>query len=260
MKHISVHPIKAFSDNYIWMLLDEEKKVACVVDPGDAEPVFRELSERNILLDSILITHHHFDHTGGLQILKDKTNCRVYGPISKQINGIDVTLKENDNITIFDSHFKILEIPGHTLDHIAYYHACERSPILFCGDTLFAGGCGRVFEGTHEMMHDSLQKLSSLPDKTLVYCSHEYTEANLRFAKLVEPSNEDLICRYKNVVSRRRNKDITLPSSIEIEKKTNPFLRCDAVSLLKDIQKNRSLSNLEPKYVFSVVRSWKDTC
>ncbi len=258
MKHVSVVPIEAFSDNYIWMLLDEAKKVACVVDPGDAEPVLRELWERNLTLDSILITHHHFDHTGGLQTLKEETGCKVFGPISKQIKGIDVTLTEKDSVTIFDIHFEILEIPGHTLDHIAYYHACENSPLLFCGDTLFAGGCGRVFEGTHKMMHYSLQKLSQLPDKTLVYCAHEYTEANLRFARLVEPSNEDLIYRYQDVMSCRADKKITLPSTIEMEKKTNPFLRCDSRDLLTDIQKNRSLANLEPEYIFGVVRSWKD--
>ena len=240
------------------MLLDEAKKVACVVDPGDAQPVIEALSIRNFVLDSILITHHHFDHTGGLQILKQETGCTVYGPYSKQIQGIDVNLKENDSVIIFDTQFEILEIPGHTLDHIAYYHAHESTPMLFCGDTLFAGGCGRVFEGTHQMMHNSLQKLSHLPDKTLVYCAHEYTEANLRFARLVEPSNDDLTSRYKHVVSCRANKNITLPSTIEIEKKTNPFLRCDSIDLLTDVQKTRPLENLEPEYVFGVVRTWKD--
>ena len=256
MPNISINPINAFSDNYIWMLVDEKQKVACAVDPGDAEPVLSSLSKNNWSLDSILVTHHHFDHTGGLKLLKDETGCTIYGPPSG-VSGIDVASNEDDLVTILGLEFHVIEVPGHTLDHVAYYHAGD-TPFLFCGDTLFAGGCGRVFEGTHSMMHKSLTKLAALPKNTLIYCAHEYTEANLRFAKQVEPSNIELNLRYDEVRARRARNQITLPSTIDLENKTNPFLRCTSKNLLNDVKKQRDLRSEKPEDVFSAIRSWKD--
>lgn len=256
MQGISVKPINAFSDNYIWMIIDEKKKEACVVDPGDPDPVLEQLSKDKLSLSSILVTHHHFDHTGGLQALKEKTQCAIYGPDSK-VPGIEFALKDRDSVKILGLEFHVIEVPGHTLDHIAYYHAGE-APFLFCGDTLFAGGCGRVFEGTHSMMHESLSKLSALPKNTLIYCAHEYTEANLRFAKEVEPSNAELDIRYDEVLSLRARDQITLPSTIDLENKTNPFLRCATKNLLRDVKRQRDLTSQKPEDVFSILRSWKD--
>ncbi len=256
MQGISIKPISAFSDNYIWMLIDEKKKAACVVDPGDPDPVLEQLSKDKLSLDSILITHHHFDHTGGLETLKEKTQCSIYGPDSK-VSGVEFSLKDSDFIRILGLEFYVIEVPGHTLDHIAYFHAGE-APLLFCGDTLFAGGCGRVFEGTHSMMHESLSKLSALPKNTLIYCAHEYTEANLRFAKQVEPSNLALDIRYDEVLALRARDQITLPSTIDLENQTNPFLRCASKDLIRDVKKQRDLTSQNPVDVFSVLRSWKD--
>ena len=256
MPNISIHPINAFSDNYIWMLLNEESNVACVVDPGDADPVLAELSERNCSLDSILVTHHHFDHTGGVEALKEETGCKVYGPRSN-IPEIDIPLHESNMVRILGLEFHVIEIPGHTLDHIAYYCSIN-TPLLFCGDTLFAGGCGRVFEGTHSMMHQSLSKLAMLPGETLVDCAHEYTHANLEFAKTVEPNNDELTKRHRKVLIQRANDQITLPSTIELEKNTNPFLRCEEKELLADMQNRLDLTSVDPIDIFSKIRSMKD--
>ncbi len=256
MRKISINPIHAFSDNYIWMLIDEKNKVACVVDPGDPKPVLKQLAKYKLSLDSILVTHHHFDHTGGLQSLKDETGCTIYGPNSK-VSEIEFPMQDGDSFEILDLNFHVIEVPGHTLDHIAYYHAGD-IPFLFCGDTLFGGGCGRVFEGTHSMMHKSLTKLSALPKNTLIYCAHEYTEANLRFAKEVEPNNAELNIRYDEVLALRAKDQITLPSTIDLENKTNPFLRCTTKDLLNDLTMQGKLIDKDPEQVFSVLRSWKD--
>ena len=186
---MNITPIPAFSDNYIWMIVHEGR--AAVVDPGDPTPVLKTLEEQGLVLDTIIITHHHFDHTGGVSALKSATGCRVIGPNNPKIADIDETMTEGAQVTVLGYGFEVMEVPGHTLDHIAYYNAEDGT--LFCGDTLFVGGCGRVFEGTFPMMQQSLAKLSHLPSKTEVYCTHEYTMANLSFARKVEPSNTDLM-------------------------------------------------------------------
>ena len=169
--YMNILPLPAFTDNYIWLI--EENGKATVVDPGDAEVVNNYLKEKNLELENILITHHHFDHTGGVKQLKETHECIVYGPHDSPFNGVEIKLKEHDEISIHGSTFKIIEVPGHTLDHIAYYS--EEQNTLFCGDTLFSGGCGRIFEGTPDQMYESLSKLSVLDLSTKIYCTHEYT-------------------------------------------------------------------------------------
>lgn len=190
---IEVHRVHAFQDNYLWVVINRGVGAAFVVDPGDAEPVIACLEEQQVSLTAILATHHHPDHIGGVNILVDRYRCPVYGPDSDNIPQVTCKLGEGDSIEIAGLKLEVMEVPGHTLDHIAYYCAhMNDTPALFCGDTLFAGGCGRLFEGTPEQMLGSLAKLSSLPPKTKVYCAHEYTQANLRFAAAVEPENREI--------------------------------------------------------------------
>lgn len=218
-----LQPIPAFNDNYIWLLAQDGK--AWVVDPGEAAPVLAALQTSKLTLAGILITHHHPDHTGGVKALLKDFPVPVFGPENSPATDlIDNPLKDKESIRIGTWQFSVMEIPGHTLDHIAFYCAAEK--ILFCGDTLFSAGCGRVFEGSYEQMYLSLSKLSALPDDTKVCCAHEYTLSNLRFAITTEPSNQDII-EYRNYceILRAKNQP-TLPSSIEQEKRINPFLRC----------------------------------
>lgn len=216
-------PIPAFSDNYIWLLVDHGN--AWVVDPGEATPVLSALQEKHLQLAGILVTHHHGDHVGGIAELKQICSVPVYGPgQSPAAQLITHTLKQDDIINIGSRKFSIIEIPGHTLDHIAFY--CAEENLLFCGDTLFSAGCGRVFEGSHEQMYTSLAKLAALPDETRICCAHEYTVSNLRFAQAVEPENIDIGTHTAHCVQLREQGKPTLPSTLSHEKKINPFLRC----------------------------------
>jgi hydroxyacylglutathione hydrolase len=254
---LNISPISAFSDNYIWLLYDEDSREAFVVDPGDAAPVEATLKEMQLSLTGILITHHHFDHTGGLAQLRAAYSPMVYGPVNAAIEGIDRQLVAGEAITVLGKQFTVLEGPGHTLDHIAYYHAGE-TPLLFCGDTLFAGGCGRVFEGTPPMMHQSLQALASLPEATRVYCAHEYTLANLAFARAVEPENTTLAWRIAEAEASRARHEPTVPSTLSLELQTNPFLRCAEPALLDALRKQDRLQGGSAPEVFATVRAWKD--
>ena len=231
---LTIQPIPAFDDNYIWLLYDEQSHQAFVVDPGDATPVIHSLRELQLDLDGVMITHHHFDHVGGLEQLRAEFDPVVFGPHTPTISGIDQRLGAGDNIEVLGLQFKVLEVPGHTLDHIAYFHASE-TPLLFCGDTLFAGGCGRVFEGTPPMMLQSLQILAALPPATRVYCAHEYTQANAAFALSVEPENPALMDRAEDIARRRSAGRPTVPTSIGLEKATNPFLRPDSGALQRRV-------------------------
>lgn len=216
-------PIPAFSDNYIWLLADSGK--AWLVDPGEAAPAQSALQKHDLQLAGILVTHHHGDHVGGITELLQKFSVPVYGPSHSPANKlITHTLEPNDVISIGSCQFLILDTPGHTLDHIAYYSAKEK--ILFCGDTLFSAGCGRVFEGTYEQMYASLQKLAALHDDTQVCCAHEYTLSNLRFAEATEPDNQDIKNHISHCEWLRKQGKPTLPSTLAFEKKINPFLRC----------------------------------
>jgi hydroxyacylglutathione hydrolase len=252
---INIEPIKAFDDNYIWLMTTNEGSI--VIDPGESINLLKVIEQKNIKLDAILITHHHYDHTGGIeQLLIKYPSLEVYGP-NNDICSIKSRLLDGELLNVIGIDFEIIEIPGHTLDHIAYYANINDSPILFCGDTLFGGGCGRVFEGTFEQMYESLMKLKKLPKNTRIYCGHEYTSDNLKFAKAVEPDNIDLITRYNDVLNLRKNNIPTLPSTLLIELKTNPFLRTEKNNVQKIISK-KFKTGFSEKEIFSALRQWKD--
>jgi len=197
-------------------------------------------------LTDILVTHHHGDHTGGVKHLKQLTSARVYGPANETIPVCDRPLSGGEVINLLGIEFQIIAVPGHTLGHIAYYHKDTESPLLFCGDTLFAAGCGRIFEGTPKQMYQSLMQLSALADNTVIYCAHEYTLSNLRFAAVAEPDNPHIQKRLAEVIALREQGKISLPSTLVLERQTNPFLRCHLNP------------NKIPEAVFTDLRAWKD--
>ena len=253
---IKVEPIPAFSDNYIWLVTTNEGSI--VIDPGDANPVIEYLNKnKDLTLNSILLTHHHYDHSGGIEDLRKRYDLKVFGP-NNQIKSVDHRVVEGNEILVNGLIFKIIEVPGHTLDHIAFYNDDDDDPILFCGDTLFAAGCGRVFEGTFDQMYESLLKLKKLPENTIVYSGHEYTTANLMFASHVEPLNKNIQDSLSKVQELRSKNIPTLPTSIKEEKVINPFLRCDDKDLQMIMRKkfNTDLSELN---IFSALREWKDS-
>jgi hydroxyacylglutathione hydrolase len=253
-----IHPIPAFTDNYIWAIHCAESNHVCIVDPGDADVVQEYLKLNKLHLTDILVTHHHPDHVGGLMQLKKDHKPRIIGPKSSGIDGITEFVTENDSIELFDCNFTVIEVPGHTLDHLAFYSKGTLEPMLFCGDTLFAAGCGRLFEGTAEMMTASLDKLANLPEETSVYCAHEYTLANLAFAKAVDPQNAALEFR---TISERHKRELglpTLPSTISQELRTNPFLRCDDDVLKKSVETNAGRILKSRLDTFTELRLWKN--
>ncbi|MEH6566511.1 MAG: hydroxyacylglutathione hydrolase [Halopseudomonas sp.] len=252
--------LPAFNDNYIWLLLAEDGERLAVVDPGDAKPVINWLGKHpEYRLTDILVTHHHPDHVGGVAALKAGTGCKVWGPSAENIPARDRALDDGDTLKLFGQTLEVIAVPGHTLGHIAYYCENQGDPWLLSGDTLFAGGCGRLFEGTAEQMHSSLNKLAALPAQTRVYCAHEYTQANLRFAQAVEPENADIRVRLEVVDDLRAAARMTLPSDLALELLTNPFLRadCEAVTQAASAHAGKPLSpGLE---TFAAVRAWKDS-
>jgi hydroxyacylglutathione hydrolase len=253
---LTCQPIPAFSDNYIWMLTDEPG-VAVVVDPGDADPVLDRLDAEGSSLSSILITHHHGDHIGGVEDLRDAfPRVRIYGPADSRIRAVTDRVAEGDTVRCegLTSAFRVLEVPGHTASHIAYLGAGA----LFCGDTLFAGGCGRVFDGTFAQLSDSLDRIATLPGETLVYCAHEYTLANLGFGLWVEPDSPALSARLAAERSRRSLGEPTVPSRLDLELATNPFLRTRVPAVI-DAAERASARPLSPgREVFEALRRWKD--
>lgn len=251
----SVKPLSAFTDNYIWLLETSDGRCA-VVDPGEAGPVLAELDSRNLKLEAILLTHHHRDHTGGVADILARFPVPVYGSADSKVSSINHFLRDGEHIRILDTEFRILAIPGHTLDHIAFYSEAP-VPRLFCGDTLFAGGCGRLFEGTPEQMYRSLEKLAGLPDATEVYCAHEYTLSNLRFALSLEPENPLLQERLAQCEDLRSRQQPTLPSRMDLERATNPFLRCHEAPL-QDAAKRSGASANSVVDVFAQIRRLKD--
>lgn len=266
MLMFSIAPIPAFSDNYIWCLIDHDTRLAAIVDPGQAEPVERFLEEKGLKLDIILITHHHPDHVGGVAELERKYSPReIYGPKDSPFQGVSRALVEGDTLTWQHITFSVLEVPGHTLDHIAYISeqdVIEDAPILFCGDTLFACGCGRLFEGTPTQMRQSLAKLRSLPLNTRVHCAHEYTLANLRFSRDLLPQDDALEAFEVYCKQRRENGEPTLPTTLEEELALNPFLRWDDRAVAEAVSKRGidvdSKLNGDDR-VFAQVRRAKDT-
>jgi len=251
----TVEPIPAFDDNYLWLVAHGSQ--AAVVDPGDAEPVLLRLRQRDLTLSAILVTHHHGDHVGGVESLVRATGARVYGPRDERIPSPDVALAGGERIEVIGIDFDVLAVPGHTRSHIAYHAPSLRW--LFCGDTLFAAGCGRLFEGTPEQMSESLARLARLPDDTRVYCAHEYTLSNLRFALAVEPDNGVLRQRQQACSALRARGVPTVPSTIGEERATNPFLRCNvpAVKGTAEARAGRRLSSTAD--VFAVLRQWKNS-
>ncbi|GGU57275.1 hydroxyacylglutathione hydrolase [Pseudomonas laurentiana] len=257
---IQIDALPAFSDNYIWLLQDTASRRCAVVDPGDAGPVLKWLEQHpGWQLSDILITHHHHDHVGGIETLKAATGARVCGPATERIPARDLALNDNDQLQVLGLTFHVLAVPGHTLGHIAYYSSQSPTPLLFSGDTLFAAGCGRLFEGTAEQMHQSLQRLAALPAETLVYCTHEYTLSNLRFACAVEPQNPHIAQRFADVTQLRAQNRITLPSTLALEKLTNPFLRTGETSVKEKADERNGVPSTSPSTVFAGLRAWKDT-
>lgn len=255
---IQIDALPAFNDNYLWLLQDAASKRCAVVDPGDAAPVRAWLAQHpDWRLTDILVTHHHNDHVGGVAELKQLTGATVYGPATENIPARDVALDDNATVQILGLDFQVFTVPGHTLGHIAFYHGGSE-PLLFSGDTLFAGGCGRLFEGTPAQMHQSLQRLAALPDDTAVYCAHEYTLSNLRFACAVEPNNPHVAQRFADVTRLREQNRITLPSSIGLERQTNPFLRVHEASVKEKADERTGHANPSPDTVFAALRAWKD--
>lgn len=254
---IEVQGVPAFTDNYIWLIHASGKPYVAIVDPGDADPVQEAIARQGLVPVAILITHHHGDHTGGIRDLLSHTKMPVYGPANESIPSLTHPLSEGDHVRLdaLGADFRVIDVPGHTRGHIAYYG----HDMLFCGDTLFAGGCGRLFEGSPEQMYASLLKISGLPDVSKVYCAHEYTQDNLKFASVAEPQNEDLRRRVADTRKLRAQGLPTVPSLLGLEKLTNPFLRAHIRALKASAEDFAGRPLTTPAQVFAVLRHWKDT-
>jgi hydroxyacylglutathione hydrolase len=255
---LTVLAVPAFKDNYLWLIHDGQH--AAVVDPGDSGPILEALADHKLALTAILLTHHHADHIGGVAQLLASFPVPVFGPRNDGIDGLTQALAEGDRIAVpgLDLELDVLDVPGHTRGHIAYVRR-HGQHWLFCGDTLFAGGCGRLFEGTPAQMVDSLSKLAALPEDTLVYCAHEYTLSNLRFAQAVDPGNPELELRIADEHAKRAAGLPTVPSSIGLEKATNPFLRYQEGAIAGSLERAGKLApGAPPVQAFAALREWKN--
>lgn len=252
-----ITPIAAFADNYIWLLRNDQSQEVAVVDPGDATPVLERLQSEQLSLGVILITHHHHDHTGGISRLKAAfPAAKVYGPAHESIPGITDPVAEGMEIPLpwQSDSLKVFDTPGHTAGHVAY----AGDNLLFCGDTLFAGGCGRVFDGTMEQMTASLQRIAQLPEETQLYCAHEYTQDNLGFARWVEPENQAIQEREKATRTLRSQGRPAVPSLLSLELQTNPFLRIQIPAVIAAAEQWAGKPLNENTAIFTALRSWKD--
>ena len=251
---MTIDVVPAFTDNYIWLIIDEAAKVFDCVDPGDAKPVLEFAKQKHLKLRTILLTHHHADHIGGVhELVKDFPDCKVYAPNDARIPHKDIIVKENDIVSVGNYHFKVLSNPGHTSSHISYFEPKEGW--LFCGDTLFSAGCGRVFDGTMEQLHQSLQMFKQLPAPTKVFCAHEYTLQNLRFAETVEPKNSEITKHIKQL--RQQSQPCSLPSSIALECLINPFFRTE-IPAVQDFALKHGAVHSDSLSVFRVLREEKN--
>ncbi len=249
-------PLPAFADNYIWMLHDGQQAV--VVDPGDAAPVASALDALGLQLAAILVTHHHADHVGGVDALRSRLAGSVYGPAHEKIPMPFVPLEDGDQVSVLDLDFEVIDVPGHTAGHIAYMQRNEpTAPILFCGDTLFSAGCGRLFEGTPAQMVHSLARLNALPGDARVCCTHEYTLSNLRFAAAVEPANGAIADHTQACQRERAAGRPTLPSTLARERQINPFLRCAEPAVVASARAQGARSD-DGVDVFTALREWKN--
>lgn len=252
---MDVYPVRAFTDNYIWMLVDDNKQSALCVDPGEAGPVIRFLEQPKRHLDAILLTHHHNDHIGGLnELLNIQPKAQIYGPVDARILPDASQILHQKTFTVGPWQFQVLSIPGHTSTHICFYETGQG--LLFCGDTLFSAGCGRVFDGSLQQLHDSLALLKTLPDETRIYCGHEYTRQNLRFAASVEPDNQRVRDYYHELLQDANR--VSLPSTMSLEKQINPFLRLDEPAVIA-YAKSRGCHSLDSLSVFKQLREDKNT-
>lgn len=256
---LAVLAVPAFKDNYLWLIHDGEH--AAAVDPGDHQPILDALADHKLALTAILLTHHHADHIGGVAQLTERFHVPVFGPAKEAIAGVTRPLAEGDRIAVpgIDLELDVLDVPGHTRGHIAYVRHTPGAHWLFCGDTLFAGGCGRLFEGTPAQMVESLAKLAALPDDTQVFCAHEYTLSNLRFADAVEPGNRALQLRLGDDCAKRAQGLPTVPSTIGLEKGTNPFLRYREPAIVASLVAAGKLApGADPVQAFAALREWKN--
>ena len=253
---LNIHAIPALKDNYIWLLINSNNGKLAVVDPGEAEPVLDYLSDNRLEPTTILITHHHWDHVNGIRDITHQFSIPVITPAAETVTGSSRAVSDGESIELpdIDCRLNVMHVPGHTLGAVAYYN----DSAVFSGDTLFSGGCGRMFEGTAAQMHASLNKFKQLPDSTLLYCGHEYSAANLRFAASVEPENVAIRQRQQQVDQLRLKGKPTVPTTLAVEKATNPFLRCDQLQVA-DAVRNYLDMNLQAEHkVFGALRTWKD--